>query len=208
MWGTPPETPEASRGLQRARCVVGALSLWDPPRVSRPTRPRESRPRTVDPLDLDPRDDAQLPALPDDDDLDLDQLTYDRVSTVLGSVERSGNWQVADRIRARSILGSLKLDFRAAELPPDGMIEVSCEVAFGEVELIVPEGAEVEMEGVMAIVGEVKQRTSRRKVRPFLRRVLTGDEPEDETRLPGRGLLFVVTGRAILGSITVTSRSD
>ncbi|MBW2244634.1 MAG: hypothetical protein JRH01_21850 [Deltaproteobacteria bacterium] len=158
-------------------------------------------------MDLDPRDDAHLPALAEEDEFDVDDVTYDRVSTVLGSVERSGNWDVADRIRARSILGNLKLDFREADLPPDGMIEIYCEVILGEIELIVPRGAEIEMQEVMAVIGEVKHQSGRSGMRPILRRVLTGDEPEDQG-LPGTGLLFVITGRVILGGLTVTSRID
>lgn len=187
--------------------MVGTSPLWDLLCVSRPPKTRGSGPTTVDPVDLEPPDDAYLPALPEEDDPDVEEITYDRVSTILGNVERSGNWEVADRILARSILGNLKLDFRAAELPQDGVIEVRCEVALGEIELVVPEGTEVEMQGVMAFVGGVKHSSSRSLVRPFLRRVFTGDEP-DARRLPGRDLILVVTGRVILGNITVTSRSE
>ncbi|MCP3983119.1 MAG: hypothetical protein GY723_01945 [bacterium] len=174
--------------------------------MNRPTKPRNPARTTLEPVDLDPRDEAHLPALAEEDDSDLDEITYDRVSTVLGGVERSGYWAVADRIRARSILGNLKLDFREADLPPDGMIEVCCEVVLGEIELVVPKGAEVEMQEVKSVLGEVKHQSGRSGVRPILRRVLKSGGSEDQG-LPGRGLLFVVTGRVILGGLTVTSRS-
>ncbi|MCP5059078.1 MAG: cell wall-active antibiotics response protein [bacterium] len=181
--------------------------IWNARYVNRPTRPRDTAQKTVEPVDLDPRGDADLPATSGDKDSALDEVTYERVSTVLGTVERAGNWEVADRIRARSVLGALKLDFREAELPPDGMIEIHCDVVLGEIELIVPRGAEVEMQEVMAVMGEVKHESGRSGVRPLLRRVLTGEEPGDRG-FPGADLLFVVTGRVIMGGLTVKSRSD
>jgi len=59
-------------------------------------------------------------------------------------------------------------------------------------------------------LGELKQITGRAKKRPLLRRVLEGEEPEQPRKKPrpGEGLLFVVTGRIVMGGITVTSRSD
>ncbi len=190
--------------------MAGARALWNPRGVSGPTKPREPGPRVVDPLDLEPRDDSHLPAVPDEDDRDLDEITYDSFSTVMGAVERSGNWQAAGRIRARSIMGELKLDFREAELPPDGMVEIHCAAILGNIELVVPAGAEIEMEGVKAFVGELKQVSGRPKKRPFMRRVLEGEEHEQPpaTPRPGEGLLFVVTGRIVMGGITVTNRSD
>ena len=76
----------------------------------------------------------------------------------------------------------------------------------GQVTLVVPQGSEVELDGVRPILGEVKHTRAGEKIRTFVRRVLTGDEPERGPRREGEPLVFIVTGRAICGSVTVVSR--
>lgn len=140
-------------------------------------------------------------------DLADEPLSYDELSAVFGSLKRSGDWVVSDRIRLRVRMGELKLDFRDANLPPSGVVEIHCDAVIGEIKLIVPNGAEVEMEDTHAILGEISQHEARPRVTGFLRRLVTGahEDEEDELERRGDGLAFLISGRALLGGIKVTS---
>jgi hypothetical protein len=158
-------------------------------------------------------DDAQLSAVLPDDAEEADASTlvasyasYDGVSAVLSSVERSGEWQVADRLRARAIGGHIKLDFRRAELPTDGVVEIDCNAICGHIDITVPEGSEVEMDGVRVIVGDLTHRSLRPRVRRFLGRVFTREETRPAETPDGEAPLFVLSGRAIFGAIQIISR--
>ena len=171
--------------------------------MSRPPDLRRPRPAAVE---LHEPDDAHLPAVrPDDVEVaDVSKLiasyaSYDSVSALLSSVERSGEWQVADRLRVCARFGHVKLDFRRAELPTDGVVEIDCDVLCGHIDLTLPEGSEIEMEGVRVIVGDLKHRSLRPRVR-------TGEETRPAQTPDGEGPLFVVSGRAIFGAIDIVTR--
>jgi hypothetical protein len=158
-------------------------------------------------------DDAHLPAVPPEDaevteasKLVASYASDDSVSALLSSVERSGEWQVADRLRVRARFGYVKLDFRRAELPTDGVVEVDCDAFCGQIDLTVPEGSEIEMERVRVIVGDLKHRSLRPRLRRFAERVITGEEKRPTETPDGEGPLFVVSGRAVFGAIHIISR--
>jgi hypothetical protein len=177
--------------------------------MSRPPDLRRPRPAAVQ---LHEPDDAHLPAVPQDDvevadaSLVASYASYDSVSALLSSVERSGEWQVPDRLRVRAFCGHVKLDFRRAELPTDGVVEIDCDAICGHIDITVPEGSEVEMEGLRVIVGDLKHRSLRPRVRRFLGRVFKGEETRSAETTDGEAPLFVVSGRAIFGAIQIVSR--
>jgi predicted membrane protein len=149
-------------------------------------------------------DSALATVVPEEDESEETEIEV--ISTIVGSLERSGDWLVADRIHARAICGYQKLDFTRADLPADGVVEIHCRVLCGQLELIVPEGAEIDMEDLRAIVSDVKHGGARKKLGKFLRRVITGDVAEPRDRPEGEPPLFVITGQVILGGIAVISR--
>ena len=150
-----------------------------------------------------PDDSLLAAAAPEEDE--SEETTFDEVSTILGTLERAGDWPVADRMLARSVLGELKLDFTGADLPTDGVVEIHCSVLLGQLELIVPEGSEIDMEGLRAIVSAVKHGGVRKGLREFFGRVVEGDKAEPRARPEGEPPLFVVTGWVIFGGIAVVS---
>jgi hypothetical protein len=123
---------------------------------------------------------------------------YDSISSLRSSVKRGGDWQVADRLRVRAILGAAELDFRRAELPADGVVEIECQAICGEIQLTVPAGSEVELEGVRVFVGGLQHRSLRPRSRDE-RRAADSDRGEEQP-------LFVLSGRIVCGAIQVVGR--
>ena len=69
-----------------------------------------------------------------------------RVGAFLGSTKQRGRWTAARRIEVRALMGECKLDLRGAELAgPE--LEIVATVVMGNIKIIVPEGAAVEMDG-------------------------------------------------------------
>jgi uncharacterized protein DUF1707/cell wall-active antibiotic response 4TMS protein YvqF len=74
----------------------------------------------------------------------------ERHTAVLGSIERRGRWRLAARNRFVAVLGSIELDLRQAVLPgPE--VELDCVAVLGSVEVLVPEGVEVEVSGSVVL---------------------------------------------------------
>lgn len=182
--------------------------------MNRPTDTR-TRPKLTGSGDaLARRGDEPVPAPLDQDayersllkDQDFEEATFERISSILGSAERGGDWVVSDEIAAVTRLGDITLDFTHADLPPGREIEIDCDAILGAITLIVPSGAEVELESVHAIIGGIKQVEEQTGVVPFFRKLLNGDDPRPQRREDAAELLFVVRGRVICGDITVVTR--
>lgn len=106
-----------------------------------------------------------------------------RVSAVLNTTRREGNWVVPYQLEVLSLFGEMHLDFREAHLPDD-VIDVHASVSVGSLVIIVPKGTAIQND-VDAILStnEIK-----RKGKSFT---------------PPNGLTLRVTGRAVLGSIEI-----
>ncbi len=65
---------------------------------------------------------------------------------VLSSLERTGFWRAGERSGAVAILGSCRLDLRGA-LISGPVTTIDATVVMGSLEVIVPQGVEVELEG-------------------------------------------------------------
>lgn len=174
--------------------------------MSRPTDTRVPGPQVVERERGDDAGQAIAGSEEEAEDEAIEGTTFDAVSAILSSIERGGDWLVSDRTEARALFGELKLDFTRAELPADGVVEIQCTVVCGQLELTVPEGSELELEGLRVIVGELKQGGARKRLRDFVRRMIEGDRVEPNARSAGEPPLFVVTGRVVFGGLNVISR--
>jgi predicted membrane protein len=142
---------------------------------------------------------AARPAFPTADD---HLPTQESIRAIFSSNQRAGRWEPADEIQARAICGEVTLDFTRAELPPRGMIEIEAWAICGEVRIIVPDGAEIELEGE-PVLGSIEQ-VRRRGAREAIREWVAGERDENRpaTREPP---YFRIDARAILGSIKVVT---
>jgi hypothetical protein len=69
-----------------------------------------------------------------------------RVWAFIGSTKQRGCWKAAGRIEVRAIMGECKIDLRGAEMAgPE--LEIIATAIMGNVKIVVPEGAAVEMDG-------------------------------------------------------------
>lgn len=107
-------------------------------------------------------------------------------------------------MRTVSVLGSIVLDYRDADLPL-GVTEVDCAVFLGSVEIIVPSDVDVELTGSI-FLGSVETKGGKDR-RNWLRRarerlVGEGPEPEGEYERP----LLSVDCSGVLGNVEVKLR--
>lgn len=82
-----------------------------------------------------------------------------RYLSVFAEVKKEGHWVPAPLILARVVFGSMVLDLREAELPPEG-ITIDAEVVFGECRILLPPGlaADVDASAMMGSVTDKSQR--------------------------------------------------
>lgn len=138
---------------------------------------------------------------------DAEELTHESFSAVLGSRLQGGRWQPAEEIRVQVILGEITLDFTRADLPPSGIVEIDAWAILGEIKLIVPDGAEVEVDGA-PIAGSIEHTVRRKGVWESLRERVTGEREEESPppRHQGDPPFFRIDGHAVFGSIRVEGR--
>ncbi len=167
----------------------------DPPRTKPEIAAAPASPMAVSP--------AASPAPQPRDDHPLTQESF---RAILSSHQRAGRWEPADEIEVRAIFGAVILDFTRAELPPSGMIEIDARAICGEVKIIVPDGAEIELDGT-PVLGSIEQKLRKRGAREAIREWVTherdGDLPVSPRPEPP---YFRIDCHAILGSIEVKGR--
>jgi predicted membrane protein len=119
------------------------------------------------------------------------------VYSVLRSVTRRGPWEPPETMRLVSVMGSIVLDYRDADLPL-GVTTVECEVFAGSVEIIMPPDVDLELTGSV-FLGSVETRggDTRRSMRERL--VGPGPDPEEEYERP----LLCVSCSGGMGSVEV-----
>ena len=166
--------------------------------------PRAERQITDVPAARSAASPAVSPALPTTDD---HALTEESFRAILSSQQRAGRWEPADEIQVRAIFGAVTLDFTRAELPPSGTIEIDAVAFGGAVEIIVPDGAEVELEGT-PILGSIEQKVRSKGAREGIREWITGEREGDvgAPDPPREAPYFRIDCRVIMGSIEVTGR--
>jgi hypothetical protein len=133
--------------------------------------------------------------------------TEESFRAVFSSHQRAGRWEASDEIEARAIAGEITLDFTRADLPESGVVEIEAWAICGEIHIIVPDGAEVEIEGT-PVLGAIEQQLRRKGAGQRIREFITGESEED---LPGPAPtveppFFHIEAHAILGNVKVTGR--
>jgi len=108
------------------------------------------------------------------------------IMSIMGGSERKGRWIPARRSNVIALMGGHALDFREALMAP-GVTEVWIFAMWGGVEIVVPPGLPVEVDG-LAIMGGFD---------------FDSNEPTDRT--PDQPLLRI-RGMALMGGVEVTVR--
>jgi len=107
-----------------------------------------------------------------------------RVSSILGNATRTGSWVVPQTLEVRAVLGSVKIDLRQAQLPPEGAV-FTINAVLGDVEVLVPPGMRVSLE-----------------TESILSEVADGDLSEVDPHIPP----LRVVGRAVLANVEIKER--
>ena len=173
-----------------------------PSRTDDPTR---TKPQIADLLAS--RSAASSALSPEVQTADDHLLTQESFRAFCSSNHRAGRWEPADEIEVRAICGEVTLDFTRAALPPSGMIEIDAMAIGGEIEIIVPDGAEIELDGT-PFLGSIEQQVRKRGAGEKIREWVTGERDED---LPAPSqspepAYFRIDARAIMGRVKVTGR--
>jgi hypothetical protein len=108
------------------------------------------------------------------------------VRALMSSTERRGPWVVPRRLGVRTVMSSTVLDFRDARLPA-GPVEIDLRAVMSSVEIVVPPGLAVEMEGA-AVMGSFEH----------LDRAPAHPDPEAP--------LLRVRGLVVMGSVEIKMR--
>lgn len=108
------------------------------------------------------------------------------MAAVVGSARRTGPWTPPRRLRVVTVMGHAAVDFREARFAP-GVTEVAITALLGSIEIVLPPGLAVDVDGV-AIIGKFDH----------LERAPTEPDPERP--------LLRIEGTAVLSSVTVETR--
>lgn len=109
------------------------------------------------------------------------------VIAVMGGSQAKGRWRVGGSVRVVAVMGGCTLDLRRAEIDTPE-VRITAVAVWGSVDVIVPEGIDVELGG-MPIMGGKKIRVA------------------DVPVLPGSPLISV-RAFPVMGGVTVRSRPD
>ena len=111
--------------------------------------------------------------------------TTTTVVSVMAGAGRKGRWRCGDRVTAVAVMGGCQIDFRGAEIDADE-VHVLAVAVMGGIDIVVPEGIEVALDGLPIMGGKSMQ----------VKNVPT---------LPGSPRIFV-HAYPIMGGVTVRSR--
>jgi hypothetical protein len=82
-----------------------------------------------------------------------------RYLSVFAEVKKEGHWTPAPLILGRVVFGSMVLDLREAELPPEG-ITLDLDVIFGDCKVLLPPGVGADVDAT-AMLGSVNDKSKR-----------------------------------------------
>lgn len=100
-------------------------------------------------------------------------------------IKRTGEWIVPARIRVKSSMGSVVLDFREAAIAHP-IVDIELALGAGSAKLLLPDDASANVDDLVATMGAVRSNVA---AKPII-----------------GATHFVVRGRARLGSVTVRRR--
>ncbi|GAA1874505.1 DUF1707 domain-containing protein [Pseudonocardia ailaonensis] len=103
------------------------------------------------------------------------------LNTEMGSIKRTGDWPVPERLRLTTSMGSIHLDLSTTPTPP--RIDVDVATGMGSVTIVLPAGGSADVDGVKTSWGSVSTKV-----------------PHTPT---SSGPHLVVTGSAGMGSLTI-----
>jgi hypothetical protein len=103
----------------------------------------------------------------------------------MSKIRRTGQWTVPRQLIVRNRLGSTELDFTDARIE-HAEVEIQLDVSGGSVQLLLPERASVDTNGVQVIAGSIKDKVGGSR----------GGRPK-----------FVITGRVTAGSLKIRRAS-
>jgi class 3 adenylate cyclase len=106
--------------------------------------------------------------------------------SVMGGSQRKGRWRLREKTNAVAVMGGCLLDMRNAEVEGPGIV-IKAVAVMGGIEIVVPEGIEVELSGIAVMGGKDARRV------------------KDTPALPGAPLIQV-KAFAFWGSVTVRSK--
>src|SRR3954471_15976587 len=70
--------------------------------------------------------------------------------SVFGDISHSGSWPTRDRMSPVAVFGDIDLDFRNATMPT-GNVAISAVAPFGNIEVLVPVGVQVDVGGITVL---------------------------------------------------------
>lgn len=108
------------------------------------------------------------------------------LAAILSGVDRRGSWQPARHMRVISVMGGAQLDFREAQFLP-GVTTLRVVALMGGVDIIVPPGLAVEMDGVSIMGG-------------FEHLARSPQDPEKESPL------LRISGLTLMGGVSIRTR--
>lgn len=107
------------------------------------------------------------------------------VLSIMGGAEKKGRWRCGERVVAVAVMGGCHIDFRSAEIDAP-VVHVTAVAVMGGIDIVVPEGIEVGLDGVPIMGGKSMQ-------------------IKNVPRLPGSPRILV-HAFPIMGGVTVRSR--
>ncbi len=115
----------------------------------------------------------------------LERSHYGFAIALLGGARRRGRWRPPDHLVVTAVMGGVELDFREAELPV-GETRVTIFTFWGGVDITVPPGMRVEVNGVALMAGF--------------------DDQSDHTSADEGGPVLRIDGVAIMAGVNVKVR--
>ncbi len=142
-------------------------------------------------------------ASPELEPAEAHELTQESFVAIMSSHQRGGRWEPADEIQVRAIAGEVVLDFTQAELPPSGVIEIDARAICGEIKIIVPADADIQVDG-KPILGSIEHEAADAGALESVRGSASA-EGDADLPAPPEPPYFHIYARAILGAIKVVT---
>jgi hypothetical protein len=167
-------------------------------------RTRDDRQRSLPSLEA--RESRGDRALTERDGGGIDEdFEHESIFSLFATRKRDGRWDAPDALEATAIFGDVKIDLTTATLPPSGVVEIHAIAVFGQVKVHVPDGSDVEMDG-MPVFGSFERKQRAKRASERLREWVTGVD-RDRDRAPDDEPPFIrVTGVAVFGKVDVRGR--
>lgn len=106
-----------------------------------------------------------------------------RYAAFMSEIRKEGAWTVTPRIKAKTLMGAVILDFRETAIPADG-VDIDADVIMGSLKVILPPGLPAEVD-CSSFMGSVHDKS--------------------KAGVPGAPMIRV-TGNAVMGDITVITK--